>query len=99
MPELTDLKSEEAGDRAMRDLALQGPNSMKILKELMSEEEVHELDKMQGNELDFYDLNGAETMIARTGYTGERSATSCWFTRTTSRNSGMTCLNRVKSME
>ena len=70
-PELTDLKSEEAGDRAMRDLALQGPNSMKILKELMSEAEAQELDKMQRNQLDFYDLNGAETMIARTGYTGE----------------------------
>ncbi|MEF8837788.1 MAG: glycine cleavage system aminomethyltransferase GcvT [Candidatus Bipolaricaulota bacterium] len=71
MPQLTDLKSKEAGERAMRDLALQGPNSMRILKELTSEEEAHELDKMNRNDLDFYDLNGAETMVARTGYTGE----------------------------
>ncbi|MFP3953941.1 MAG: serine hydroxymethyltransferase, partial [Candidatus Acetothermia bacterium] len=70
-PKLTDLKSEEAGERAMRDLALQGPKSRKVLKELTSEEEAHKLDKMKRNELDFYDLNGAETMVARTGYTGE----------------------------
>ncbi|MCF7890974.1 serine hydroxymethyltransferase [Candidatus Bipolaricaulota bacterium] len=70
-PRLTDLKSEDAGEKARRDLALQGPNSMKILKELAPEEEVHKLDKMERNELDFYDLNGAETMVARTGYTGE----------------------------
>ncbi len=70
-PEILNLKSEDAGDRALRDLALQGPNSRKVLKELTSEEESRKLDKMLRNELDFYDLNGARTMVARTGYTGE----------------------------
>ncbi|MFB6290743.1 MAG: glycine cleavage system aminomethyltransferase GcvT [Candidatus Bipolaricaulia bacterium] len=70
-PQLTDLKSEEAGDRAMRDLALQGPESRRILQELVSPEEAEQLDSMVRNELDFYDLNGARTMVARTGYTGE----------------------------
>ena len=70
-PELTNLKSEEAGEKALRDLALQGPESRKILKELVSEKEAQELDKMGRNQLDFYDLNGVETIVARTGYTGE----------------------------
>ena len=70
-PQLTDLKSEEAGEKAMRDLALQGPHSRKVLQELTSPEEADKLDSMLRNELDFYDLNGARTMVARTGYTGE----------------------------
>jgi len=70
-PELTDLKSEEAGEKAMRNIAIQGPNSRRILQELTSREESDQLDSMLKNDLDFYDLNGARTMVARTGYTGE----------------------------
>jgi len=70
-PQLTDLKSEEAGEKAMRDLALQGPHSRRVLQDLTSPEEADKLDSMLRNELDFYDLNGARTMVARTGYTGE----------------------------
>ncbi|MCF7891276.1 glycine cleavage system aminomethyltransferase GcvT, partial [Candidatus Bipolaricaulota bacterium] len=71
IPEVVNLKSEDAGGRALRDLALQGPNSRKILQELTSPEETRQLETMLRNELDFYDLNGARTMVARTGYTGE----------------------------
>ncbi|MBS3766034.1 glycine cleavage system aminomethyltransferase GcvT, partial [Candidatus Bipolaricaulota bacterium] len=71
VPEVINLKADDAGERAMRDMALQGPNSRKILQELTSPEETRQLDTMLRNELDFYDLNGAKTMVARTGYTGE----------------------------
>ncbi|MFW6111509.1 MAG: glycine cleavage system aminomethyltransferase GcvT, partial [Candidatus Bipolaricaulota bacterium] len=71
VPEVLNLKADDAGERALRDMALQGPNSRKILQELTSPEETRQLDTMLRNELDFYDLNGAKTMVARTGYTGE----------------------------
>lgn len=70
-PELNNLKFPEMGERQLMDMALQGPNSMKILQELATSEGAKELQHMLRNELDYYDLNGSETIVARTGYTGE----------------------------
>lgn len=70
--QLTNLKGEHAGERARIDLALQGPNSRRILNELInSPPQAHRLTRMKRNELDSFNLAGVDVIVARTGYTGE----------------------------
>lgn len=52
-------------------VALQGPDSRKILKELLSHEDAASLEKLEYYWMDSYELLGEQTVISRTGYTGE----------------------------
>ena len=52
-------------------VALQGPGSRKILKNMLSGSDAARLDKLEYYWMDRYGLLGEETVISRTGYTGE----------------------------
>ncbi|MFP4646431.1 MAG: glycine cleavage system aminomethyltransferase GcvT [Candidatus Acetothermia bacterium] len=70
--ELINLRSEAAGERARLNIALQGPESRKILLELIDSSEGRErLVNMSRNEVYGFSLSGIDTIVATTGYTGE----------------------------
>ncbi len=52
-------------------VALQGPDSRRILQGLLSAEDAARLDKLEYYWMDSYELLGESTVISRTGYTGE----------------------------
>ena len=69
---LRNLKDPAVGADQKRDLALQGPASLKILQELTDDEELKaDLARVRRTELIECDLTGVPLVIARTGYTGE----------------------------
>ena len=72
VPDINDLGLEEAEEGRLMVLALQGPNSRKILKELICSGDHHRLEDLTRRQLDFFDVDGTEAIVARTGYTGEK---------------------------
>ena len=69
---LTNLKDPAAGARQKRDLALQGPASLKTLQALTDDPLVKaDLARVRRTEMLACDLAGIPLVIARTGYTGE----------------------------
>ncbi|MBN1890131.1 MAG: glycine cleavage system aminomethyltransferase GcvT [Thermoflexales bacterium] len=71
--ELRNLKDPAEGERQKRDLALQGPNSAKILQALTGEPAIQQaLGRMCRNDVIETELAGIPLVAARTGYTGER---------------------------
>jgi len=70
---LRNLRNPEAGDDMRVDIALQGPNSRKILLNLsVSEEDRQAIMGLKWAQLCEASLNGINLVISRTGYTGER---------------------------
>jgi len=53
-------------------LALQGPNSLSILKNIIAKDDVRRLKKLQKREFMETSISGKEVMVAYTGYTGEK---------------------------
>ena len=69
---LRNLKDPSAGKDQKRDLALQGPASLKILQSLTGDSELKkELGRIRRTELISCELLKIPLIIARTGYTGE----------------------------
>jgi|GEM_PF-14859 len=69
---LRDLKDTSSGKDQKVDLALQGPNSLAILKKLTEEKEAKgKLARIRPGEFIETKLAGVEMLISRTGYTGE----------------------------
>lgn len=66
-----DLHDPAAGDDWKVDLALQGPNSVLIIRSLLSAEEAARFDKVKRNEFIETEIRGMRAMVSRTGYTGE----------------------------
>ncbi|MBW7996863.1 MAG: glycine cleavage system aminomethyltransferase GcvT [Candidatus Glassbacteria bacterium] len=52
-------------------VALQGPDSRQILKNLLSDRDAGRLEQLAYYWMDRYELLGEDTLISRTGYTGE----------------------------
>lgn len=72
-PELINLKSSSAGKGRLRDIALQGPASNKILKACAETEETRDaVDRLRRTMLTELELGGFSVIAARTGYTGEK---------------------------
>ena len=70
---LRNLRDREAGDEMHVDIALQGPNSRKILLELNpSSADREAIEGLAWAQLCEVNLNGIDLVLSRTGYTGER---------------------------
>ena len=70
-----DLKDPGEGDHRKIDIALQGPNSLKILQAMTESAELKDnLARIKPTDLIECDLDGFDLMISRTGYTGETFA-------------------------
>ncbi|MDI6708739.1 MAG: glycine cleavage system aminomethyltransferase GcvT [Candidatus Thermoplasmatota archaeon] len=68
---ISDLKLSEAGEEQKIDIALQGPNSLKIIQELADSATKKIIAELRKNELAEVELAGIKLIISRTGYTGE----------------------------
>jgi len=69
---LKNLKSSEAGEHQLRDMALQGPASLEILKACTDDSKTREkLSRLRRTDLIEVILDGIPVIVARTGYTGE----------------------------
>ncbi len=69
---LRDLKDPAVGEDQKRDIALQGPASLKILQDLSEDPEVKgDLARLPRTHFLECELMGIPLVIARTGYTGE----------------------------
>jgi len=62
----------DAGADSLIDLALQGPKSIDVLAKLTDRRDARVLDALEMNHFVRARLNGAEAIVARTGYTGEQ---------------------------
>jgi glycine hydroxymethyltransferase len=70
--QLRDLRAESSGADMRVDIALQGPNSRKILLDMkMSAEAKRQLRKLTRFHLMQAEVDGIDLIISRTGYTGE----------------------------
>jgi glycine hydroxymethyltransferase len=70
---LRNLKDDSEGDRCRIDLALQGPESRKVLQRLAHDEETKQfIRRMRTFDVRTVNLDGTNLKIARTGYTGEK---------------------------
>ncbi|OHB77332.1 MAG: glycine cleavage system protein T [Planctomycetes bacterium RBG_16_59_8] len=70
--EITDVRSEKAGDRQNVNVALQGPNAMDILLKVAADEhEKTALRDLGSFHFVTMTLGGMKAVVARTGYTGE----------------------------
>jgi glycine hydroxymethyltransferase len=71
--EIRDLRAPENGDERRVDLALQGPESRRILRSLDGDDEtLYRLRRLSRTEVMQAHLGGFDLIIAGTGYTGER---------------------------
>lgn len=69
---LRDLRDPAAGEDRRVDLALQGPNSLKILQALADDGAVRkQLAALKRTELARLNVGGFDLIVSRTGYTGE----------------------------
>jgi glycine hydroxymethyltransferase len=71
--DIRDLRAPETGDERRVDLALQGMESRRILRDLGGDKEtLYQLRRLRRTEVMQGNLGGFDLVIARTGYTGER---------------------------
>lgn len=69
---IRDLKDSSSGKDMKIDLALQGPNSLLILRELTRSPSLkRKLEEIVTSEFIEVELRGVQVMVSRTGYTGE----------------------------
>lgn len=72
---LRNLRDPQAGADQRVDLALQGPQSQKILLSLdINEEDRRKINHLRWAEVCEANVNGMDVVVARSGYTGERTA-------------------------
>jgi len=70
--EMRNLKDPSSGKDQKVDMALQGPQSLNILKEIITDRDViWHLENLKKFHFVNAEIEGMEAMIARTGYTGE----------------------------
>lgn len=70
-PIIRDLKDKRAGDDQIVDVALQGPNSLKILQNLTKDKKLkNQLRFLQKNHYIIAKLKDFKAIVSRTGYTG-----------------------------
>ena len=62
---------ETVGSNALVDIALQGPRSRHILREITPEKNFDTLDRLQKNRFATMVIAGIDVIVSRTGYTGE----------------------------
>lgn len=60
-----------AGPDSLLDIALQGPNSLELVKRLTDKADQAELNNGKLNDIHHVRINSIPVMAARTGYTGE----------------------------
>ena len=71
--EILDLKGPEAGERALVDVALQGPRSLEILERMARDlKDRWSLRSLSKGHLAKVRLGPSDAWVARTGYTGEQ---------------------------
>ena len=70
VPTVIDLRDGKLGDAGRVDLALQGPASTSILRKLLPDTEAAGLDNLKPFRFFTSQLDGADAIISRTGYTG-----------------------------
>ncbi len=71
--EIRNLKDAGSGNDQVIDLALQGPNALKVLQSMTADKQVQgALARLQRGEFVDVTLKGINVRIARTGYTGAR---------------------------
>ncbi|MCK4613438.1 MAG: glycine cleavage system aminomethyltransferase GcvT, partial [Thermoplasmata archaeon] len=71
-PEFLDLKDPVSGERGRVDIAFQGPAARKVLKRLLPDDaDRKKLVMLKSSGLFRTRVAGVDTLIARTGYTGE----------------------------
>ena len=71
--ELRNLKDKKEGDHMRMDIALQGPLSNQVIKALkLSKEDLTRILALKRTELCHAKWQGADLIISRTGYTGEK---------------------------
>ncbi len=71
-PVIRDLRREESGKDRKIDIALQGPNSLFILREIFREpEQKKQLERLGRFEFFVTGFEGREAIVSRSGYTGE----------------------------
>ena len=71
--ELINLKSDAAGERQLRGIALQGPMSKRILTACIEKsEDQGKLGKLRRTRLTEIVVDGYSVIVTRTGYTGEK---------------------------
>jgi len=69
---IRDLKNPSSGEDALVDIALQGPKSLSILKEISVDLRVCEnLQRLEKNNFIEAELSDIRVIVSRTGYTGE----------------------------
>ncbi len=69
---IRDLKEPSSGEDCMVDIALQGPQSLNILKRIAKTEEIRSaLERIERMQFMVIELGGIEMIVSRTGYTGE----------------------------
>ncbi len=72
---LVNLRDPKMGKEMRVDIALQGPRSRDILSEIgISEQDKYILSKLKRTELSHITWDGADLIVSRTGYTGEKVA-------------------------
>ncbi|WP_376792165.1 glycine cleavage system aminomethyltransferase GcvT [Thermoflexus sp.] len=69
---LRDLRDRRWGDDCRVDLALQGPQALRILQSLMDTRAKDQLASLQRGQVMRAEIRGFDLIISRTGYTGER---------------------------
>jgi glycine hydroxymethyltransferase len=75
LAEMRDLRAPESGDARRVDLALQGPESRRILQALEADAETrYRLRRLRRTEVMQGRLGGFDLIVSRTGYTGEGRA-------------------------
>jgi glycine hydroxymethyltransferase len=72
---LRNLRDPKEGEDQRVDIALQGPQSLKILLSLdISEDDQRKINHLRWAEVCEANINGLDVVVARSGYTGERIA-------------------------
>lgn len=70
--EIRDLKDRSCGDDCLVNIALQGPNSLSVLKALAGSAEGRaRLERVQKTKFIETEISGTRMFVSRTGYTGE----------------------------
>ncbi len=72
--EIRDMKHPKGGEEGRMDLALQGPNSFKILRDLIEDNDtlIRRINNLKRFEFLQDEIRGMDLIVSKTGYTGEK---------------------------
>ncbi|MCL5036691.1 MAG: serine hydroxymethyltransferase [Chloroflexi bacterium] len=77
--EITDLKDPSCGEDQLVDIALQGPDTFKIIGGLTDEKDRQRISVLTKGEHAVINISGHPVRVARTGYTGEEYGCELYF--------------------